>query len=105
MMHRPAVLFMDEPTVGLDPAGRHAVWNHVRDLRRELGTAILLSTHYMDEAEDLCDRVGVMQSGRLGPVGTPQELKSPLKAGATLDDVFEQLTGTPVPSSSGHQHG
>lgn len=95
-LHRPSILFMDEPTVGLDPAGRHAVWTHVLDLRRRLGTAIVLTTHYMDEADELCDRVAVMHAGKLAEVGTPAELKAKLRPGATLDDVFEAVAGEPL---------
>jgi ABC-2 type transport system ATP-binding protein len=94
MLHRPAILFMDEPTVGLDPGGRHTVWQHVRALNRNLGSAVVLTTHYMDEADELCHRVAVIQSGKLRAVGTPAELKAKYAPGATLDDVYESLTAT-----------
>src|SRR5208282_3576923 len=58
-LHRPAIIFMDEPTEGLDPTARHAVWSHIRDLRRELSAAIIVTTHYMDEADVLCGRVAL----------------------------------------------
>jgi ABC-2 type transport system ATP-binding protein len=92
MIHEPAVLFMDEPTVGLDPVARHAVWDHVRQLRERLGTTILITTHLMDEADELCDRIGVLHAGRLEEMGTPQELKAKIGPDATLDDVFAQIT-------------
>ena len=92
-LHRPAVLFMDEPTVGLDPDGRRAVWEHVHALRQEIGAAVVFSTHYMDEAEDVSDRLGVVAGGRLKAVGSPAELKAQVGDGASLDDVFTQLTG------------
>ncbi len=95
-IHRPAIVFMDEPTVGLDPGGRHAVWEHVRALRRELGAAIVLTTHYMDEADELCDRIAVMHGGKIETIGTPAELKGNLGPTATLDDVFEALTGAAI---------
>lgn len=95
-LHRPAVLFMDEPTVGLDPGGRRAVWDHVRALRREMGVAVVFSTHYMDEAEAVCDRLALINHGRIAALGTPAELKAGLGGGATLDDVFNQLTGAHV---------
>jgi ABC-2 type transport system ATP-binding protein len=60
MLHRPAILFMDEPTVGLDPSGRHMVWKHVQALNRNLGSAIVMTTHYMDEADTLCHRIVVI---------------------------------------------
>ena len=91
-LHRPAVLFMDEPTVGLDPGGRRAVWDHVAILRREIGAAVVFSTHYMDEAEEVCDRLALIASGKVAAIGTPAELKATVGAGATLDDVFTALT-------------
>jgi ABC-2 type transport system ATP-binding protein len=96
MLHRPAVVFMDEPTVGLDPGGRQAVWTHVRELRREMGSAIVITTHHMDEADQLCDRIAVLHAGRIQAVGTPAALKAGLGPGATLDDVFTHLTGTEI---------
>ncbi|HET9614238.1 MAG TPA: ATP-binding cassette domain-containing protein [Candidatus Limnocylindrales bacterium] len=101
MLHRPAVLFLDEPTVGLDPTARGNVWERVRRLRDESGTTILLTTHYMEEADELCDRIGVMDHGRLARVGTPQELKDEVGPGATLDDVFTALTGTDLEIEGG----
>ena len=93
MLHEPAVLFLDEPTVGLDPIARASVWEHVRRLRDRDGTAILLTTHYMDEADELCDRVAIMHAGTVRAIGSPAELKSGLGPDATLDDVFADLTG------------
>ncbi|HUO89960.1 MAG TPA: ATP-binding cassette domain-containing protein [Rhizomicrobium sp.] len=90
-LHRPAILFLDEPTVGLDPGGRRTVWDHVRTLNRELGTAVVLTTHYMDEAEELCHRVAMIYAGRLEAIGTPDELEGRYAPGATLDDVYQAL--------------
>jgi ABC-2 type transport system ATP-binding protein len=95
-LHCPSVLFMDEPTVGLDPGGRRAVWDHVEALRREIGAAVVFSTHYMDEAEDVCDRLALVAGGRIAAIGTPAELKARLGGDATLDDVFTELTGVRV---------
>ena len=95
-LHRPAVLFMDEPTVGLDPAGRRTVWSHVRALRAEIGAAVVFSTHYMDEAEDVCDRIALVSGGHLAALGTPAELMARQGPNATLDDVFTALTGARV---------
>ena len=94
MLHRPSVLFLDEPTVGLDPVARRAVWEHVRALRERDGTTILLTTHYMEEAAELCDRVGIMHLGHLVALGTPGELAEEVRPGATLDEVFTHFTGT-----------
>lgn len=102
-LHRPRVIFMDEPTVGLDPSGRHAVWKHVLALRAQFGAAIVLTTHQMEEADELCDRIGVLHEGRLVAVGTPQELKARVGARATLDDVFETLTGAALEGRGGYR--
>ncbi len=93
MLHNPAVLFMDEPTVGLDPVARHSVWERVRGLRERFGTTMLLTTHLMDEADALCDRIGVLHEGALEAVGTPAELKARVGPQATLDDVFAAIAG------------
>ena len=94
VLHRPSVLFMDEPTVGLDPVARRAVWEHVRELRRRFGATILITTHYMEEADELCDGVAIMHRGRVVVVGTPAELKASVGPGASLEDVFVHYTGT-----------
>ena len=98
MLHRPRVLFLDEPTVGLDPIARKAVWDHIQRLRSDFGTTILLTTHYMDEADELCDRVAIMHLGRIAAIGTPTELKATVGEGATLDDVFVHYSGYEVDS-------
>lgn len=103
MLHRPAVLFMDEPTVGLDPVARRAVWEHVRLLRQTFGTTILITTHYMDEAEELCDRVAVMHRGCVAAVGGPAALRAQVGAGATLDDVFVHVTGASIDSGGSYR--
>jgi ABC-2 type transport system ATP-binding protein len=95
-LHRPAVLFLDEPTVGLDPGGRRTVWAHVEALRKEIGAAIVFSTHYLDEAEEVADRVALINDGRLAALGAPGALKARQGAGATLDDVFAALTGARI---------
>lgn len=96
LLHRPAVVFLDEPTVGLDPVAKHAVWDKLRELRVEFGTTVLLTTHDMDEAEVLCETIAIMHSGRLVALGAPAELKSNLGADATMDDVFVHFTGGAV---------
>jgi ABC-2 type transport system ATP-binding protein len=93
-LHRPRVLFLDEPTVGLDPLARKAVWDHLEQLRGESGTTIVLTTHYMDEAETLCRRVAIMHRGRVVALGTPADLEAGIGGtGITLDDVFVQVAG------------
>jgi len=79
LLHRPAVLFLDEPTLGLDPQTREHIWAYVRRLRDEYGTTIVLTTHYMGEADALCDRIGIIDHGRIIALGTPRELKATLR--------------------------
>ena len=101
MLHRPEVLFLDEPTVGLDPTARATVWERVRRLREENGTTILLTTHYMEEADELCERIAVLHAGRVAATGTPAELKAGVGPDATLDDVFAALTGADLETGGG----
>jgi ABC-type multidrug transport system, ATPase component len=94
MLHRPKVLFLDEPTIGLDPVGRKAVWDHLEKLREGFGTTIFLTTHYMEEADKLCHHVAIMNLGKLAVVGTPTDLKKSTELeNATLEDVFAHYTG------------
>jgi ABC-2 type transport system ATP-binding protein len=93
MIHNPDVLFLDEPTVGLDPLARHKVWQHIQKLKSEKKTTIFLTTHQMDEADALCDKIGLMHAGRVERIGTPEELKSYIGPQASLDDVFSALIG------------
>ena len=103
MLHRPSVLFLDEPTVGLDPTARGAVWEHVGKLRERDGTTILLTTHYMEEADVLCDRVAVMHRGLVAAIGTPAELKAGVGPRATLDDVFTHYTGSDIDAGGSYR--
>lgn len=94
ILHRPKLLFLDEPTVGLDPVARHAVWELVEQLHAEHGTTVVLTTHFMEEADSLCNRVAIMHQGQMMAIGTPTELKASIgKSDATLDDVFIYYTG------------
>jgi ABC-2 type transport system ATP-binding protein len=92
-LHRPQVLFLDEPTVGLDPLARATVWDYLLRLNREHHTTILLTTHYMEEADRLCHRVALMDQGRIVTIGEPDQLKLALGAEATMEDVFVQHAG------------
>jgi ABC-2 type transport system ATP-binding protein len=79
LIHSPQVLFLDEPTIGLDPQARHAVWDLLEQLRIESDLTISLTTHYMDEAEKLCDRIAIIDGGKIVAIGTTQELKAMVK--------------------------
>jgi ABC-2 type transport system ATP-binding protein len=84
---------LDEPTVGLDPMARDSVWARVVDMQELYGTTVLLTTHYMEEADALCDPVALMHLGRLRALGRPDELKAARGPRASLADVFRTFTG------------
>jgi ABC-2 type transport system ATP-binding protein len=98
LVHEPEVLFLDEPTTGLDPASRLTVWEEVRRIN-ERGTTVFLTTQYLEEADRLCDRLAIIDQGRIVREGTPSSLKSELRerldldSDPTLDDVFLDATG------------
>lgn len=98
LVHRPEVLFLDEPTTGLDPASRLTVWDEVRRINA-LGTTVFLTTQYLEEADQLCDRLAIIDAGVIVREGSPTELKTELqtRTGSTtqpsLDDVFLDATG------------
>ena len=104
LLHRPKVLFLDEPTVGLDPGARETVWEHVLDLRKSFGTTMIVTSHHMDEIDEFCGRIALIDRGRIAATGTPAELKAQVGPGATLDDVFIQLTShkTETEAESGY---
>lgn len=87
LVHQPEVLFLDEPTTGLDPTSRAAVWNEVRHLNRELGMTIFLTTQYLEEADALADRVGIINHGTLVAEGTPDELKRSVGSDVVIAQV------------------
>jgi len=98
LVHEPEVLFLDEPTTGLDPASRLTIWEELRRINLQ-GTTVFLTTQYLEEADQLCDRIAIIDSGQIVRRGTPEELKADLwerRGGAdkpTLDDVFLDATG------------
>jgi ABC-2 type transport system ATP-binding protein len=98
LVNRPSLLLLDEPTVGLDPIARDGVWSQVADMQAEYGMTVLLTTHYMEEADALCDRVALMHHGVLQAVGSPHELKAGLASDAapspSLEDVFRHYAGS-----------
>ena len=88
------MLFLDEPTVGLDPIARDAVWKHLVDLRANHGTTLFFTTHYLEEAESHCDRIAIMHLGKVAALGTCKELETSLGSGHTLNDVFTHYAGS-----------
>ncbi len=102
LINDPKIIFLDEPTTGLDPQARRNLWDLIREIRKG-GTTVIITTHYMDEAEYLCDRVAIVDSGRIVALNTPDQLIDDLVAGgferekqvklANLEDVFIHLTG------------
>jgi ABC-2 type transport system ATP-binding protein len=104
LLHRPRVLFLDEPTVGLDPVARRAVWGHLDALRAEYGTTLFLTTHYMEEADALAHRVAIMNRGKILALDTPAALKAQVgRPGASLEDVFAYFTGASLESGGTYQ--
>lgn len=93
MLHHPRIMFLDEPTVGLDPVAREVVWNLLERLRTDYGTTIFFTTHYMDEVEHLCTRAAIMNKGKIVVEGTLDGLKATIGGGASLQEVFVRYTG------------
>jgi ABC-2 type transport system ATP-binding protein len=102
LINQPRVIFLDEPTTGLDPQARRNLWELIREIRNS-GTTVIITTHYMDEAEYLCDRVAIMNAGKIVAMASPDKLIDELVASgferpkemkrANLEDVFIAMTG------------
>ena len=104
LLHLPEILFLDEPTVGLDPSARQALWHRIHILREKYGTTILLTTHDMEEADLLCDVVAFMHVGHIVRIEAPAKLKAEIGAHATLNDVFMRYTGTSIKEGDTYSH-
>jgi ABC-2 type transport system ATP-binding protein len=91
LIHRPQVLFLDEPTTGLDPQARNAVWEYLRKIHKEENVTVMITTHYLDEAEVLCQRVAIVDYGKVITLGTPLELKRKVMGGDVVEVVFDNL--------------
>ncbi len=94
IIHSPRVLFLDEPTLGLDPQGRAGFWRYVQELRKEHGMTVFITTHYLDEADTICERIAIIDHGRIVATGTPSELKDRL--GGDVVTVHPSRTGPDV---------
>jgi ABC-2 type transport system ATP-binding protein len=93
LVNEPRLLVLDEPTIGLDPVARGDVWDRLLGLRERLGTTVLITTHYMEEADQLCDRVALIHRGEVRAIDSPDALKRSLGPSSTLEDVFRYYTG------------
>ncbi|MEU9348703.1 ATP-binding cassette domain-containing protein [Streptomyces sp. NPDC048278] len=107
LVSAPRLLILDEPTIGLDPIARTSVWDQINSVRAATGMTVLVTTHYMDEADQHCDRIGLMHRGRIRALGTPTELRRGLAerqgsdALPTLEDVFRDVAGSGLDDQSG----
>ncbi len=104
LIHEPRVLFLDEPTVGLDPAARKMVWTYIQELKKQSGMSILMTTHDMYEADQLCDKVALIHLGHIVVMDSPSNLKAAIGTHATLDDVFILHTGNSLVQSGDFQN-
>lgn len=91
LVHRPRILFLDEPTTGLDPQARNAVYEHLKKIHKEEGITLVITTHYLDEAEGFCDRLAIVDYGKLVALGTPIELKRKVSGGDIVEAEFAAL--------------
>lgn len=98
-LHTPKILFLDEPTLGLDPQSRNQLWSHVKKVNEAERVTVFLTTHYMDEADRVAHRIGVIDHGRLVAQGTPREIKDQTKT-ETLEEAFLALTGSTIRDES-----
>ncbi len=111
LVSAPRLLVLDEPTIGLDPIARTSVWERIAEVRAATGMTVLVTTHYMDEADQYCDRVALMHQGKIRALGTPEELKAEVRAQLadpgegmpTLDDVFRHYAGSTLSATTGKE--
>jgi ABC-2 type transport system ATP-binding protein len=92
LLHHPKVLFLDEPTVGLDPQTRNHIWSYIKELNKKEGVTVFLTTHYMDEAEKMANKIAIIDNGKIVIQGTAEELKKETET-ASLEEAFIKLTG------------
>jgi len=95
LLHHPKILFLDEPTIGLDPQTRNLLWDYIKEMNRREGITVFLTTHYMDEAERMAMRLAIIDHGKIMAMGTPEELKKQTGK-SNLEDAFLAITGTAI---------
>jgi ABC-2 type transport system ATP-binding protein len=112
LVHRPRILFLDEPTLGLDPQGRAGFWGFIQKLRKETGMTVFVTTHYLEEADEMCDRIAIIDHGKIVATGTPNQLKDSLggdvvtvKTAAAAQDITSVLQALPGVTSVQHTEG
>ena len=98
-LHTPKILFLDEPTLGLDPQTRNQLWTHVKSVNESENTTVFLTTHYMDEADRVAHRIAIIDHGAIVAMGTPQELKQQTNS-ESLEQAFLALTGSTIRDES-----
>ncbi|MFA7653697.1 MAG: ATP-binding cassette domain-containing protein [Candidatus Magasanikbacteria bacterium] len=101
LLHHPKVLFLDEPTIGLDPQTRNHIWEHVKEINEKEGVTVFFTTHYMEEADRVARQVAVIDHGKIIATGTPAELKTQTQS-ANLEDAFIKLTGNALRAEQGN---
>jgi ABC-2 type transport system ATP-binding protein len=99
LIHHPKILFLDEPTLGLDPQTRNHIWNYIKGLNKEEGMTVFMTTHYMEEADRVADRIAIIDHGKIISQGTSAELKQQTKK-ESLEDAFLELTGNAIRDES-----
>ena len=114
LVHEPKTIFLDEPTLGLDPQGRAGFWRYIRELRESRGITVFLTTHYLDEADQLCDRVAIIDHGKIIAIGTPNELKDSMGGdtvvvetvpdASDLVSILQAIAGVVAVSHEGHAY-
>ena len=108
LVSAPRLLILDEPTIGLDPIARTSVWERITEIKNATGMTVLVTTHYMDEAEQYCDRVALMHKGRVRALGSPEQLKAGLRdsfTAPTREDVFRHYAGSGFQGADGQSDG
>lgn len=101
LVNRPRILFLDEPSIGLDPTSRKQGWSYIKKLNREFGVTIFLTTHDMLEADELCDRIAIMNHGKISAMGSPAQLKSSIRGDLITLDLSSPLGNVSIPSDLG----